>query len=90
MFWQIVKKILMMIPILILVSIILFFLLKALPGDSAMMAAGQFASDEDIQAYRVKMGLDKPLYQQYFRWLWNMLHGNFGESLMTGKPVAEK
>lgn len=88
--WQIIKKILMMIPILILVSIILFFLLKALPGDSAIMAAGQFASDEDIAAYREKMGLDKPLYQQYFRWLFNMLRGDFGQSLMTGKPVAKK
>lgn len=88
--WGIVKKILMMIPILLLVSIMLFLLLKALPGDAAGIASGVFASDEDIAAYREKMGLNKPLYVQYFNWLWNMLHGDFGVSLLTGKPVADK
>ena len=90
MVWQIIKKILMMIPILLLVSIILFFLLRALPGDAAIIAAGQFATDEDIAEYREKLGLDKPLYQQYFAWLSGMLHGDFGSSLLTGKPVADK
>lgn len=90
MFWQIIKKLLMMIPILLLVSIILFLLLKALPGDAALVVSGEFSTDEDIEEYREKMGLNRPLYMQYFDWLWKMLHGDFGKSLLTGKPVAEK
>ena len=87
---KIVKKLLMMIPIVIMVSIILFLLLKALPGDAAMVAGGEFATDADIQAAREAMGLNKPLYMQYLDWLWGILHGDFGNSLLTGSPIVDK
>ncbi len=87
---KIVKKLLMMIPIVITVSIILFLLLKALPGDAAMVAGGEFATDADIEAAREAMGLNKPLYMQYFDWLWGVLHGDFGNSLLTGSPIVDK
>ena len=87
---KIVKKLMMMIPIVIMVSIILFLLLKALPGDAAMVAGGEFATDADIQAAREAMGLNKPLYMQYLDWLWGILHGDFGNSLLTGSPIVEK
>lgn len=88
--WKIVKKLFMMIPIILVASIILFCLLRALPGDAALIAGGEFASDETIEAYREKMGLNKPLYQQYLDWLFGMLRGDFGKSLMTGTPIADK
>ena len=87
---KIIKKLLMMIPIVIMVSIILFLLLKALPGDAAMVAGGEFAADADIEAAREAMGLNKPLYVQYLDWLWGILHGDFGVSLLTGSPIVDK
>ncbi len=87
---KIIKKLMMMIPIVIMVSIILFLLLKALPGDAAMVAGGEFATDADIEAAREAMGLNKPLYMQYLDWLWGVLHGDFGNSLLTGSPIVDK
>ena len=87
---KIIKKLLMMIPIILVVSIILFFLLTALPGDAALANAGEFATDEDIEALRKSMGLDRPYYVLYLEWLGNMLHGDFGNSLITGSPIIDK
>lgn len=87
---KIVKKLLMMIPIVILVSVILFLLLKALPGDAAMVAGGELATQADIEATREAMGLNKPLYIQYLDWLAGIVHGDFGDSLLTGTPIADK
>lgn len=85
-----IKKILMMIPIIILVSIILFFLLEALPGDAALVAAGEYASDEDVAMLRQSMGLDKPLVERYWLWFTGVLQGDFGESLLTGSSITDR
>lgn len=87
---KIVKKLLMMIPIIILVSIILFLILKTLPGDAALVAAGEFSTDADIEALRASMGLDRPIYAQYWDWFSGILRGDFGTSLLTGLPIADK
>lgn len=87
---KVIKKLLTMIPIILVVSIILFFLLSALPGDAALIGAGEYATDADIEALRHRMGLDQPYYIQYLNWLKNMLRGDFGNSLMTGSPISEK
>lgn len=87
---KIAKKLLMMIPIILVVSIILFLLLKALPGDAAMVAAGELGTDADIEAAREAMGLNKPLYVQYLDWLLGVLRGDFGNSLLTGTPIVDK
>ena len=80
----------MMIPIILVVSIILFCLLKALPGDAALMRGGETMAKEDIEILRESMGLNDPLYVQYFRWLGGMLQGDFGESFMTGSSISDK
>lgn len=87
---KIIKKLLMMIPIILLVSIILFCLLRAMPGDAAQMIAGEFGTEAEIAAYRKQLGLDQPLYVQYFRWLSDMLKGDFGRSMMSGMPIIDK
>jgi peptide/nickel transport system permease protein len=87
---KIIKKLLMMIPIILVVSIILFCLLKALPGDAALMRGGETMSQEDIAILRDSMGLNDPLYVQYFRWLGGMLKGDFGVSFMTGSSITDK
>ena len=87
---KIIKKLMMMIPIILLVSIILFCLLRAMPGDAAQMIAGEFGTEAEIAAYRKQLGLDQPLYVQYFRWLSDMLKGDFGRSMMSGMPIMDK
>lgn len=80
----------MMIPILILVSVILFVLLRALPGDAALISAGETATTEDILLRRKEMGLDQSLYIQYLNWIGGVLHGDFGKSLISGSSISEK
>ena len=76
-------------PTLILVSMLVFGLQQLLPGDAAMILAGE-DQDPNVVAYlRQKMHLDEPLPLQYVHWLGNVLRGDLGESLRVQKPVAE-
>lgn len=86
----IMKKIVTTIPVLLVVSIVLFVLLNIMPGDAADSMAGMDATVEEIQVLRESLGLDAPLYVQYFRWLKNVLKGDFGISLLNGASVTEK
>jgi peptide/nickel transport system permease protein len=93
MFNIIVKRIILLIPILFLISIFCFSITYITPGDAArnaLMGDHGRPTTEEVQEYRAALGLDKPLYVQYFIWLDNVLHGNFGYSLMTNEPVAGK
>ncbi|MGC3986055.1 MAG: ABC transporter permease [Pseudorhodoferax sp.] len=67
----------------------LAFLVLRLSGDVAIALAGEGASSEDLQLIRTTYGLDRPLPVQYAAWLWQTLHGDFGESLYFKVPVAE-
>src|SRR5947207_6290870 len=84
----ILKRLLIAIPRLIGVVIVTFLLTRALPGDPAAYFAGPAATKESIQEIRVKLGLDKPLAQQFIRYVNDLVHGNLGESLTTGQPVV--
>ncbi len=84
----IAKRLLQLIPILIGVSIITFVTARMLPGNPAVMAAGPLASQEDIAAVAADMGLDQPIWTQYFRYVGNILHGDFGTSWRTGEAVT--
>lgn len=87
---NIIKKLLSMIPLLLIISIVLFFLINALPGDATMSLIGETASEEYVAQLREKMGLDKPPIQRYGAWLWDLLHGDMGDSLTTSETVAQK
>ena len=73
---------------LIGVSLLMFIIVYTLPGDPATAAAGPGASPEQIEYMRQKLGLDKPLYQQYARFVWRLLHGDLGISTRTHRPVT--
>lgn len=77
------------IPTLILVSIFVFVLQKALPGDPALVLAGEERDPETIAFIREKYGFNDPVIYQYFYWLWAVLQGDFGISLRTNQPVLE-
>jgi len=81
------KRMLLVIPNLIGVVIVTFFLTRALPGDPAAYFAGPAADKQAIEQIRVKLGLDKPLIVQFGRYVADLAHGNFGNSLSTGQPV---
>ncbi|MBN1836584.1 MAG: ABC transporter permease [Spirochaetales bacterium] len=70
-----------------LISTIIFFVIRVIPGDPALVIAGMDASPEDIAAIRAKIGTDRPIMVQYFDWLWKILRFDFGTSLTSGQPV---
>ncbi|WP_266080195.1 ABC transporter permease [Haladaptatus caseinilyticus] len=71
-----------------LVATTVFFGLRLIPGGPVRTMLGQEATPQAIEALRAKLGLDRPLYMQYFDWLFDMLTLNFGQSLSTGQPVS--
>lgn len=90
MFSTIFKKILTAIPVLLVVSIVLFLLLNIMPGDAADSMSNIDATAEEIEALRESLGLNDPVYIQYLRWLKNVIKGDFGISMLNGASVTEK
>lgn len=73
-----------------IVSVICFILVKAAPGDPVLIYVEPNMSEQYIESLRESLGLNKPLYEQYFIWLIKILHGNFGNSLMNNRPVLSQ
>jgi len=86
----IVRRLLALIPTLIGVTLLTFFLMKLTPGDPVRMMAGPEASAEDLARIRHKLGLDRPLYIQYLTYVGGVVQGDFGMSLTTRRPVTEE
>ena len=84
------RRLLVAVPSLVGVVIVTFLLTRALPGDPAAYFAGPAATQEAIEQIRVKLGLDKPLYLQFIRYLGDLAHGDLGNSLTTGQPVGQE
>jgi len=87
MFQYIVRRILIAIPVLLGVTIFNFLIIYMAPGNPVDMYINPDATEEDIQIKKEALGLNDPLYIQYFRWLGNILHGDFGISYTTYEPV---
>lgn len=85
----ILKRILQIIPVLFLVTILIFLLMHLIPGDPAEVMLGEKATPELIAQLHIKMGLDKPLYVQYFVFFKNLLSLNLGNSIVYIVPVSE-
>jgi glutathione transport system permease protein len=84
----IVKRLLGLIPTLLIVGLLVFMFVHLLPGDPARLAAGADATPETVALVRQDLGLDKSLPQQFLRFATGALHGDFGKSLRTKRPVA--
>lgn len=89
MFRFIVRRILGLLFVLVGVSLFTFFLAQVVPVDPAAVALGQNARDEQIQAYRQELGLDRPVVEQYFRYAGRLLQGDLGKSIRTRRPVID-
>jgi peptide/nickel transport system permease protein len=85
----ILRRFIQAIPVTFLATIVIFLGLRLLPGDPALILAGQDATPETLQAIREANGLNEPLPAQYVIWLNNVVHGDFGVSFFTKTPVAQ-
>jgi ABC-type dipeptide/oligopeptide/nickel transport system permease component len=86
----ILKRLLLAIPTLFAVLTIVFVLARVLPGDPAQTILGDQASEEALVNMRHRLGVDKPIGAQYVDFLVNAVRGEWGDSLVTGKPVVEE
>ncbi len=85
----IVKRVLSMIPLLFVVSVIVFMFIHLIPGDPARQIAGVDATIGEIDNIRRQLGLDRPLVEQYVTWITGIFHGDFGISYSNNMTVAE-
>jgi peptide/nickel transport system permease protein len=86
----IVRRVLMMFPVALLSSAVLFALIKATPGDPVRIQLGEQITPENYAALRAELGLDKPVPVQYVIWLGDVMQGDFGKSLRNGAPVSDE
>lgn len=86
----IVRRLLMMIPVLLGISVIVFFLMALIPGDPAQAILGSYATPENLARLRSELGLDEPLVKRFFIWLGNILQGDFGRSFSLERPVIDE
>lgn len=86
---RIAGRLLATFPVLALVALIVFSLLFLAPGDPASVLAGDQATAEDIARLRVALGLDQPFLTQFARWIGNILRGDLGTSVFSGRPVTQ-
>lgn len=84
------KRLLLMIPVVIGLSFVLFSIMELTPGDPARSMLGEYAPDEEVTKLREELGLNDPFFVRYGRYVWNALHGDFGTSYRTNIPAAEE
>lgn len=82
-------RLLALVQVVVIISIVIFALMYAMPGDPATVILGDTASPEQIDALRVELGLDRPAVLAYFDWAWAALQGDLGTSIFLRKPVLE-
>jgi peptide/nickel transport system permease protein len=85
----IVRRLVAIVPVMLVVATVAFVLIHLAPGDPASVIAGPYASAEDVARLRVQLGIDRPLPVQLGRWYWRLLHGDLGTSIFLRRPVLE-
>jgi peptide/nickel transport system permease protein len=86
----VLRRLLVAVPSLLIASLIVFTLPRLIPGDVVQLMLEEKAYGKDLDDLRAKLGLDRPVYVQYFQWLGEVGRGNFGESLWTRQPVLHE
>ncbi|RLE08376.1 ABC transporter permease [Candidatus Aerophobetes bacterium] len=95
MLFYVIRRFIYMLIILAVMSVTAFLIIQLPPGDYVEMyihqleISGQTVDEAEIASLRRQYGLDLPVYLRYFKWVWGILHGDFGRSLQWGKPVSE-
>lgn len=83
------KRLLQYLPVLALVSIFVFVLIRLIPGDPATVMLGPTATEEQVRLLRIDMGLEQPIWTQYLLWVQRLFSGDFGTSFLNRFPVAD-
>ena len=86
----IAKRLLAAIPVLLGLTIIVFLIMAMIPGDPATAILGSYATPENVEKLNRDLGLDKPLFQQYFIWITNLFEGDLGRSYTLNRPVLDE
>lgn len=86
----ILRRLMQTIPVVIGVTFVVFFIMQLVPGDPAVLLAGEGASKETIESIREQLGLNRPLLVQYFDYLISVFRGDFGVSLKNSQPVLDE
>ncbi|BFT69583.1 ABC transporter permease [Paenibacillus sp. P36] len=90
MFVYIIRRLLQMIPVLLGVILVVFLIMQLVPGDPAVLLAGEGASAETVERIRHQLGLDQPLFIQYVQYVFDVVQGDFGTSLRSNLPVFKE
>jgi peptide/nickel transport system permease protein len=85
----ILRRVLSTLPVLAIVAVLVFLMLRLTPSDPAAIIAGDYASPEQIEGIRERLGLNEPILKQFIIWISGVLQGDFGESFYYKKQVAE-
>ncbi|MFQ5882052.1 MAG: ABC transporter permease [Candidatus Methylomirabilales bacterium] len=91
MYAYIIKRFFLMIPTLLGVAVFVFLLMRVIPGDIVelkLTSEGGFVTEEVLAMERARLGLDKPIWQQFVNWIWGFLQLDFGTSMWTGRPIS--
>lgn len=86
----ILKRLVSAVPVLIGITVIVFAIMALIPGDPATAILGSYATPENVERLNRHLGLDRPLWQQYFVWVGNLLQGDFGRSFALNRPVLDE
>ena len=89
----IIKRFLLMIPTLLGVAVFIFLLMRVIPGDVVelrLTSEGGFVTEEVLATERARLGLDKPVWQQFVNWIWGIVRLDFGTSMWTGRPISHE
>src|SRR5262245_2233860 len=84
----ILRRLLATIPVMVVVALFVFLLLHLTPGDPAAVIAGDDASPAEVEGVRRKLGLDRPIWEQFAVYVWNLLRGDLGTSIFSNLPVT--
>jgi peptide/nickel transport system permease protein len=89
MFAYVIGRLLATIPVMTVVAVFVFVLLRIAPGDPAAIIAGDDATTQDIENIRAKLGLDRPMFEQFALWCWRLAQGDLGISIFSNLPVTQ-
>ncbi|PRZ39722.1 peptide/nickel transport system permease protein [Antricoccus suffuscus] len=81
------RRVVQLVATLLFASIVIFLLMQLIPGDPAQAIAGEQASIARVEEVRQQLGLNDPLYQQYGHWIWGVIHGDLGNSVITNESI---
>ncbi|MBN1562208.1 MAG: ABC transporter permease [Anaerolineae bacterium] len=84
----IIQRLILALFVVLGVTVVVFMIIQLVPGDPARVSLGQQATEENLRARRERLGLDRPLYEQYVSWVSNAIQGDLGKSLITNQPIG--